>query len=682
MPTAASRCSVCHAVKCGWRSRPRDIVRCSSASTCATRAPRRATSRWRRRRRSPQAISGADGSFELPAPIAGGRAHLAIEAAGFVTSRVALEDAVPPASITVDRGRHVVLRLAEGEGTRIASVRYDVFEKHGEGWKRDDGIVTLESPAPSVELRLPRGERGRLYVTLADGREAKALEVDLTDGRERFDLTVEAWPFRTMRGVVKGPSGKPIAGAVVTLGKPNERSLLPRPSRAVRTAEDGSFEFDGLSPGPLAAYAALGGGISPPRPFGVAGDRDPDPIEITMAVATQVTVELTRDGEPLRATPVYALRFERLGQENAFHPYASAATLDDGRAVLELGLGSYLLAPLPPPRPLDGAFHDWSRRLEEFDARSWPHRATVFDSTPQNFTIALASPRESLVLGTVAVNGRPLPFARVTLTPKPQPGREAIIGRPVFADARGRFRCHVALRDERDEYDAMVSGDDFHARLPVELAVSEEFVLDLDVAAGSVAGTIEVSVDTPGPLRAVLEGELTDDERRVRLASPTSRLDDTPWAARLETLVGADGAYRFDVVPVGHYRVALEDVSRFAARVATDPFDVKEEGAFTPSPLVAPAATTLVARMVGSDLPEGERLPFASLLIRAADGAPPLPRTFVGWFAGQEAKVEGLPPGRVVVSLIPYGNFVAGEPVEIELRGGAAEVALEVRAGP
>ncbi|MFH0943666.1 MAG: hypothetical protein V2A76_00555, partial [Planctomycetota bacterium] len=212
-------------------------------------------------------------------------------------------------------------------------------------------------------------------------------------------------------------------------------------------------------------------------------------------------------------------------------------------------------------------------------------------------------------------------------------------------------------------------GGPFHLDLSAgALSSTREFTLqegvdrtiDLNLLVGAVAGT--VLFEEGGP--------------RIRVRLET-RLDGSEWIERAMLALEEAGPYRFDEVLAGECRIIAQDAGKRCAVAASEPFSIRPEETVTIPLMELQPGTTITAVMTGEK--EGEDLPFATLEIRAAAGETELPTPFSAWFVGDSATVHGLPTGRVVASVHPYGEWTSSEEQTVELRRGRSVVTLKFR---
>lgn len=628
-----------------------------------------------------------DGAFELAAT--GGANELFVVRARGRAARTVDKVTLTAGDFVLPIGNRVTASLLASDGTpaTLVAAHYDVFTKEGEGWKHADGVVRIDdavvTDTGAWRFALPAGDRGRVRLEASDGRESTAMEIDLAaPPKDGITLNATLAPRMRVEGKVVGPNDLPVPGIRVEIGAPNESSLQPRSERAVLTDVNGHFVFEDIAPGSWSIIALSDDSSSAPQLLAVTPDKAPAPVNLTATIAARVRGAVRKSGAgPGHPLALVGMRYQRVGAGGQHIASLMTHCEPDGSYTLSpVPRGAIVVETIRPPEPLDGVWHDFRAWIDAIDVKDSPNRGNALDPSQIHLDVAVAFARRGVLSGEIRVNGEPRAFGRLGLRKKPS-ASTLITAAPlapeiVIADSRGRYRA------------VLEGGGTFEFSLfDAALRATQEFVfeegstqtVDFAVEAGSVSGRIIAARPSSGPMRAVLEGELTDEESRLRRANP-SNLDDTPWATRSEAAIAEDGRYEFPDVVVGRYRVALDDLSRGLARVASEPFTLTLAGVEVP-PLEAPPATTLQL-VLQKDESVTERVPFASAKVVAAEGSPPLARTFVGWFVGSEAKVDGLPPGKVRVELIVFGKWNAVAPQEITIDPDAPEHRLTFTVEP
>ncbi len=642
---------------------------------------------------SPPSLTKEDGSFEV-APSTDAAAEVVIRVRGKPTKRFP-STAITKGPLSLDDG-HPVAVVIDGSGrpSPIVRVRYDVFVHVDTGWKHSDGVAeigdALVDNAGTWRIGVPDGDRVRVRAIAADGRESTPVELDLkAEPKGGFMVSAILPAYGTLKGQVVGPTGEPLDGMLVEVGKPNEQSLTPKVWRTALTDAQGRFDFGDIEPGAYSVRAVSEKAVSPPLLTTVIGANKPGappPAELKLnaAIGARVDGHVVVNGvAAAQRLPVLAMHFQQMGQTGGYTPIAS--TLCDAKGAYEIGpftKSAVVLAVLRPKLEGEGVWHDVQAMIEQLGVRTSPNRVNILDPSPAHGDVIATFPPRGFLYGTLLVNGTPRPFGRLIVSRAATRDEPVPTPQSIDCDARGGYR--VAL-DGGGTFEIAIVGGALRARRAVEFEAGTEKKFDLELHVTKVTGAFKPLAGTAGPLRAALEGEITQVEVDARLANPSQR-DDTPWVTRAEAALSPTGEYEFPEVEAGRYRVAIEDVSHSLARVATEPFVIAPDGKTNPTPPIAlptlevPPAVRLVLRLAKS-VEDGKNFPFAAAKVTAADGAPPLPRTFVGWFVGDSSVVDGIPPGKVKIDVQVFGGKWSQPEVQtIELKpdGAPAEVRLAI----
>ncbi|MFG0319430.1 MAG: carboxypeptidase regulatory-like domain-containing protein [Planctomycetota bacterium JB042] len=598
------------------------------------------------------------GRFVLP-PVPADRSPYALEIEhhAFPTQRVPLEPWPVDGEIRFAPGMTLRCRSSEtggAAGPTCETLRAEAYTRvDGGGWRRTVEEVAIRFPPASVReerwsAEVPPADRLRLVARAADGRTSAPVELDPAETNE---ATFVFAPFRSVSGVVDGGA----AGVRVEIGLARGPGHLV--VRAATTTDaDGRFRFEGIEAARHVVRAWTDGRTSPLVPVDAAGG-DVDDLAVATAPAPTVIAEVTVGGAP-PAVPlaVDAWRFVPHARGDAWRIARSAVTGPDGTAVLgPLAPGTVVIEARRPPSRFDAAPRSFAIEVRR-DLRDHPGLVSLPAAGATRVEVDATFPPRSEVLGVVRAGGRPLEAASVLLPPN-----ESHAAPPAAAttDRRGRFR--IVVDGGGDRTLSLRAGTLRHERT-VTIAPGASTGLEIDLAAGPVVGTIDAAAAPERPPQVVLErpgGEAGG------------------WIESARALAGEGGAFRFDLVAAGRYRVRLEDGTRTLADVAGAPFAVEGvEGATVP-PLLAPRGATLAATL---EVPTDGRPPFATLEVEPAPGAPPFPHPVRGWFVGTTAVVSGLRPGPIVVRVVPHGDWTAGDAVTVELdaEGGTTRVTLPV----
>lgn len=633
-----------------------------------------------------RATAGDDGRFELAATNAENE-RFVVRARGRAPQTVD-SSRLTSAPITLPFGPRLTVSLEEATGAKaqIVAVHFDVFTKHGEGWKHADGVLRIDDAVVDAhgawKAGLPDGDRARVRVVAADGRESSPFDLDLAappvDG---FTVTATLPPLARVEGRVIGPTGQPVPDVIVEIGAPNEASLHPRAERATRTDAEGRFVLPEVMPGSYSVMANGEDALSNPQLLGVTPAKPPSPLELQASVASSVQGALKVNGAaPGRRLAMLGLRYQRVGAGGQHVATLSTHCDPDGTYRLSpLPRGAVVVAPIRPPEEIDGAWHDFRAWIDALDVKNSPNRTNAMDPGRLHLDVVVDHEPRGVLQGRVVVNGEPRSGARIGIRKRPVQGAmaaPAAATEVVISDSSGRYR---AVLDGGGEFEVTLFDAALRAVHTLDFEAGSTAAFDLSVVAGAIAGKIVPALPSSGPIRVALESPITEEEEKIRRANP-SNLDDTPWVTRAEAAVEEDGSYRFPEVAAGRYRIALDDLSRTLARVASAPFELTPAG-IEVEPLQAPRASSLLLVLEKDDSVD-ERLPFASAKIVAAEGERPLDRTFVGWFVGSDATVDGLPPGRVRVELVVFGKWARVAPQEITIDPDAGTQRLTFRVAP
>ncbi|MGH7149450.1 MAG: hypothetical protein ACREIU_02065, partial [Planctomycetota bacterium] len=560
----------------------------------------------------------------------------------------------------------VVAVRAEGAGSAIAKVRFEVYTRSGEGWRRQDGEAECrEVAAPDLwRVTLPSAGRARFTVTTEEGRTAQTGDVEVpASGAVEARATFERGG--TLSGRVRLPDGGPAVGIPVLL------HLGALPSQGVESGPDGSFAFTDIPPGAHTLEARTPERVSDPAPATLVAGGRTEGIEIALKKAARVTGRLTFDASaPGRETPIGAFRFDRVRG-------APPGVREGKWTLVALGLaapsGEFSLAPVPPGRiavvpkrpsdPESGAVRSFLGEFPEPDGAKGIVR--VKPEEEARLDLDLPALRPSAVEGAVRVNGKERMGVRLTLAP-------AVGGRPMDAstDEEGQFRFRL---DRGGEFDVRLSLPGFEASRRTSVPHGATVSTPFDLEAGSVRGAVVDRSGNPLALRVRLERPLPPPAEH----HPAFGKEDVePWEEALGGASGADGAFSFPEAAAGTYRILAHDVEARFAFAASDPFEVRPREEVVVPPVVVPREAPL---RVTVRSPEGKP-PFASVRLLAVPGAPPLPRRFFQWTGDGSILVHGLPPGPILAQLHAYGPWEAPEQrITLPEDGTETAIVFEVR---
>ncbi|MBI5433595.1 MAG: sigma-70 family RNA polymerase sigma factor [Planctomycetes bacterium] len=590
---------------------------------------------------STNTTSDADGRFEFRnTPRSPGRYLVTAEVDGAPVSAVERDDPEPPQEeivLVAHSTRPIEGRLVDENGAPVAAATITARL----GWSREFRV-------PSDDLGLfrfgavARVEHALSVEKLGFARVVTTLAVD-ADG----PLELVLGHGRTLRGVVRGEDGRPIAGVSVATridGHPNYQ-------QSVRSGVDGTFELRNTPTGERTEVEAYGDGWPTAQQKVVD---DAAPIEIVMRRSAGISGRVV-EAETLR--PITRFRI-------AFVP----PVLEPGERWLPRHRGEWV----EPGLEFENEDGRWNTEFDALEPDSFigiavhaagygtrilTHVKTSTDPDAEPLLIALG--RARVLVGRVVEksSGRGLAGARVKCFSKRAPLIfDASSGLPLsITDDRGEFR----LEDLPEE--------------PVSLAV------EADGFARFIEGPLEVPVgesrrDIGLTTGATLRGRLFDAHDRT-LAQQTVRLgaggtDEIPfreWKATTD----AGGEFEFAALPKGEYFLSHAVPDRHASLARLTRYVRVDEERTLEVELRPPGTLTLHGELRA-------RVPLpGNLAIRAWRAAD---RLDVACLAeGAQFELEGLAPGDWYVSAAWYDgdgahDLVGYAEIEVGERDPAAIV--------
>ena len=595
--------------------------------------------------REPIAI-GPDGRFEIDGlPADRTDLWLGVSAPGLDPARFDLTRSPSGSRFLLQTAPTIrVEAVGDQDDLAIARIDFEVYSRSAEGWVRADGTVFEEAAvleAPDVwTISVPRGDSARLTVHATDGREARTDDVPL--GRPNPMVVAVFQQELSLSGRITGPEGSSTGGRRVELGHLSSANDSFRIQAVTSSDPEGRFLFEGLRPGGYAVREASLGGVSEIVRVSLRYREEPPEVDLQQRPPAGIAGRLTLNGDrPGLPVLIRAYRFVRLASSSNWREVAAVTTDRDGSFEIHpLHPGTVALVPSRPPESSDGSQQDRGAERPPVLHGRYPWLFRLDDGDIEQVKIDFEVPDRSWLSGRLCTNG--VPRAGLALTLRAVEGG---IPTSVRTGRSGRFRFRVE------------GGGPFHldltagalsssTRIVLEEGVDRTFNLDLSV--GAVAGM--VLFEEGGP--------------RIRVRLET-RLGDAEWTEKAMVALEEAGPFRFDEVLEGVCRIVAQDAGKRYAVAASQPFSIRPEETLTVPALELQPGITITAVMTCDT--DGETLPFATLEIRAAAGEAALPTPFTAWFVGDSATVYGLPAGRVVVSVKPYGEWTCAEEQTVAL---------------
>lgn len=475
------------------------------------------------------AVRPADGAW-TPRVVgrtdARGEARLAEIRPGRYLVRAAL--GAKQAEVEVGAGESIRVRFALARGVRL---RGEVVGANGlpiggasiwlsEPWDDARGAEVASSGADG-RFVIEGAHRGQSVGASAPGYAASAVVPVQSDGGSRDVRLVLAVPMGTVRGLVRDPSGAPVAGARVLLGSPDrpfdrrgpDGSRLRGPApRLVEADGDGRFAAEHLEPGTLRIEADAPGHGAFLGEVEVTSGGGVD-VVLTLPAAGAVRGVCT-DGAGARLAGVVVRTDDGL-----VLGVRGAVSAEDGRYVLEdVAEGSIRL----------GA----ARRGGEVEVRGEvvvvAGRSVDWDPV---FGDAGADPSGAVRGRVLDLRGQPLPGYRLVAEPQP---RGAGANATATAGPDGAFELPAATEKVR----VLVFGPRGFTGFPVA-------VLD-DVAQGR--DDLDVRIDALG--LSGLRGRVLDPTGQPTQATVQVWHDDVR-VFREVVVDPATGSFAFDPAPPG-----------------------------------------------------------------------------------------------------------------------------------
>lgn len=598
------------------------------------------------------AVTEASGRFTIRG-FDGVRRRFRLEAhkAGFLARGAAAPTLPTGNRIELARGRVVDVTAPRA----IVSLGFEALRKLGEGWAPDRGNVdarTSEQLAPERwRVTVPSFDVLRLGATLDDGSVAAC---EVKDHDAAAPVALERRTETPVGGRVVDSEGKPFRHVrieVALAADASSREILDRV--ACMTDGDGRYGL-GARRGTVTGIFAPGGewAFVEPQPRETrretsgASSRSAPPLDATIALrAARISGRVTFGGRPPGA--YWPLRVFRVG-ESGLERVASLTADAEGR---------FAAGGLPPGRLVLVAKRASTRSSVRSFEDEWPagaggHFGTSFplaEGEVREIELACPPHQERAVAGSVYAADAPVEDLSVDLVPLDGTAWAA----SGATDRSGRYRvpCPSAGKYRLDVRGAGIS----ESRV-LDVREGQSRQVNFELGSGRVTGRLRDGEGGPTAIRVMLQ-RARDPER------------DPLWRVAPRETTAHDGAFAFDRVAPGRWRVVAFDLERRWASVASEPFEL-EEGERRDVSLTVPRAVRLVA---SADDPKG-RTGSGRVWISAEEPSPPLACLAKAWLFPTEASlaIHGLPPGRVRVRMPAFEDAVATLPGD----GGPVHVVL------
>lgn len=479
--------------------------------------------------------------------------------------------------------------------------------------------VRVEPPAPLAKLDLESTSR------VGEGYTAESVSVEPRDleaaRRGRVRLTAAPGAFVRAHGVLRG-------GALVTSGHVE-----------VASASEGVpvivLDTSKATPPPQR---------TDPRVKSTTDSQPAEPVRLEGRIAYGVA----RIGEP---TPVALYKsvfdLETKARRTVF-VVAVLADSDGAFVVPGIAPGRYAVVPKRPAPAWCGSHRTFTGEMPPFERidRAWivevPGGVAVYSAE-----VAIPRPQDRFVVGSVWVDGRPLPGAELDLTPRS--GSAGAGSATTGAD--GRYRIPITAAGE---FELALRAPGIRETRLVKLVEGQSRHVDFGGSRTVIRGRLVGEEGEPVSCDVLLQRACTPENTEwFRVAPPRATAD-------------AEGRFSFSILTSGRYRVVTSDPTRRRAVVAGEAVEVAAGRDAELPPLRVPRACQVRVSAEGAGGSRGT----GRVWILADDGAVELAHLAQGWLFAQHSAivVHGLPPGRYRVKMPAYEERV------VELVAGAGPV--------
>ena len=177
--------------------------------------------------------------------------HLSVQAKGLVARTIPLARPGSSLVVALEKGGVIEGRILDAQsGAPLPGARAEILLERGLAWEPETQAISAEADAKG-RYRL-EGVPRRMVAVTACARGYALEEARAIPGTKGLDFRLLAGA--ALNGIVRGPSGAPLANAVVR-AEPDTRPWSGRPP--VRTDGQGRFEIWGVDPGVYTVVARL-----------------------------------------------------------------------------------------------------------------------------------------------------------------------------------------------------------------------------------------------------------------------------------------------------------------------------------------------------------------------------------------------------------------------------------------